>query len=113
MFGFEKWFGGGEKNEVEKEEKKYEISTKEKARCLNIFLNNYSYGVDEEFVEAVIAQAGLTDEEVGDIVLAANNQGLNKEGLTFSAEAAYLNGLREKLARVLKQMDVAKLPPEK
>lgn len=111
MSFFERWFGGENKREEEilESKEKGEVSIEELTRCLNIFMANYHYKVGQEFTEIVLAEAKLTDEETGDMVLAANDRSLNKPGLPIAAEQAYLDRIRERLAEAIKRMDVAEV----
>ena len=109
---FEKWFGGGEERENETENvlesKKEGFSSGILVRAVNSFIANYQVKIGEEFVEAVIKNAGLSEQEIADMVVASNNAALDN-GLTVSVNMAYLDGIREKIVNTIKKMDVGEM----
>ena len=115
MFGFKNFFGGEEKagagaeEEVIDENKKKEgFSLGALTRSLNIFIANYQVKVGEEFVGAVIKEAGLSEQEISDMVLASNNA-MPENGQSISANMAYLDGVRQKIVDAIKKMDVGEM----
>jgi len=112
---FEKWFSGGESKESEtggipekSDAEKKEWNLKEDARLLNIFIAGYRMSIGPEFVGAVIKEAGLTEQEVKDMQVTAYDKMLNN-GLSISANEAYMNSVRNKIIKAIKKMDVGEL----
>ena len=117
---FEKWFGGNEEgrqgkdddreNEVENilEKKKEGFSSGVLVKAVNAFIANYQVKIGEEFVEAVIKNAGLSEQEIDDMIVTSNNAALDN-GLSISANLAYLDGIREKIVNTIKKMDVGEI----
>ena len=111
---FEKWFGGNEEgrqgkdddreNEVENilEKKKEGFSSGVLVKAVNAFIANYQVKIGEEFVEAVIKNAGLSEQEIDDMIVTSNNAALDN-GLSISANLAYLDGIREKIVNTIKK----------
>jgi len=104
---FEKWFGGDEEKKSE-ESKKEGFSLGALTRAVNIFITNYQVKIGEEFTEAVIKKAGLSEQEISDMVLASNNA-MPENGLSVTANMAYLDGIREKIVNTIKKMDVGEI----
>ncbi len=106
---FEKWFGGGEeKISGEEENKKEGFSSGVLVRAVNSFIANYQVKIGEEFVEAVIKNAGLSEQEIDDMIVTSNNAALDN-GLSISANLAYLDSIREKIVNTIKKMDVGEI----
>ena len=111
---FEKWFGGGEEAKQNKGEENVLESKKEGfsfgalTRAMNAFIANYQIRVGEEFIEAVINEAKLSEQEISDMVLASNNA-MPENGLSVTANMAYLDGIREKIVNAIKKMDVGEM----
>jgi hypothetical protein len=113
---FEKIFGGGEIKEELVNDKTSENTSVEKeawnlrenARLFNIFIAGRCVQIPPEFVEVVIKEAGLTEQEVEDMQITANGGMLNN-GLSVSANMAYMDDIRRKLVRVIEKMDVGEV----
>jgi len=112
---FEKWFGGEERKESAPDRvpektaaEKEAWNLKENARLFNIFIEGHCIQVPPEFVEAVIKEAGLTEQEIKDMQVTAYGQMLNNS-LSISANMAYMDGVRRKLIKVIEKMDVGEV----
>jgi hypothetical protein len=78
---------------------------KENTRLLNIFVASHRVQVTEEFFDAVVKESGITEQELADMKLSAYGQGLNNE-MSVSSNLAYMEGVRDKLVKAIRKMDV-------
>jgi pimeloyl-CoA synthetase len=104
------WLGGdyaSSKSESEKEGEK-ELSVEEMTKRVNTFMANRHLKIEPDFLEIVLDEVKLTEQEKKDLIVASYNQ-MPENGLTFSANLAYLDGIRDKLEAVIKKKDWAKV----
>jgi len=110
--GFKNYFYKGdepaskawEEEKVDKTVEK-EISPVQLAERVNIFISNYGVKVGPELVNPLLLKAGLSKENIGHMIGATYNQ-MPDNGLTVSANIAYLESLRLKIFETGETLDL-------
>ena len=82
------------------EESESTVTPEQINKALNIFMAGRGMAIGPEFLNLVIEKADLTKAEIDDIVVASFNV-MPGNGLLIEANLAYLESLREKIAKVI------------